>query len=303
MKIYLARNNVQAGPYTLEELNKMLASGEVVLTDLMWHTGMKDWQLVGQMTNQTHHYTPNISPLIAQNLPTKERGFGDNVDFINDKTDQKSKKVSVAELYGRQSVASKTTANTKTHSAQNKQSSNELVYASIGSRFLALAINLVLFIVAFLPFVSAMIKLNPDQHKLTVGSLESRMAYAQTLAEQIPNQVAMMTFLTVGGFLLIQLILIIMRGQSFGKLVMGIRAVSQSTNKLPPFMSLVGVRTLLLVIIYWLASAMPFNLVWVLVGVNYFMASMNDKKQGWHDRLANTIVVKAHPSQLDKSKK
>ena len=44
MKIYLARNQVQAGPYTLEELNTMLASGEVRLDDLIWHSPMTTWQ-------------------------------------------------------------------------------------------------------------------------------------------------------------------------------------------------------------------------------------------------------------------
>ena len=56
MQIYLARNNQQAGPYTLEQLNAMLASNEVLLTDLMWHDGMDKWQSVGQMTgNQLAH--------------------------------------------------------------------------------------------------------------------------------------------------------------------------------------------------------------------------------------------------------
>ncbi len=33
MQIYLARNNQQAGPYTLEQFNQMLASQQVLLTD------------------------------------------------------------------------------------------------------------------------------------------------------------------------------------------------------------------------------------------------------------------------------
>ena len=43
MQIFLARNNVQAGPYTLEQLNIMLASGEVLLDDLIWHEGLDQW--------------------------------------------------------------------------------------------------------------------------------------------------------------------------------------------------------------------------------------------------------------------
>ena len=59
MQIYLARNQVQAGPYTLEQLNRMLASHEVELSDLMWHEGMEQWRAVGEMTGNTHLYQPN----------------------------------------------------------------------------------------------------------------------------------------------------------------------------------------------------------------------------------------------------
>lgn len=43
MQIYLARNNQQAGPYSIEQLNQMLASQQVLLTDLAWHQGMTEW--------------------------------------------------------------------------------------------------------------------------------------------------------------------------------------------------------------------------------------------------------------------
>ncbi|EGE09936.1 RDD family protein, partial [Moraxella catarrhalis 46P47B1] len=59
MKIYLARNQVQAGPYTLEELNTMLASGEVRLDDLIWHSPMTTWQRLGDLTQNQSYYQPN----------------------------------------------------------------------------------------------------------------------------------------------------------------------------------------------------------------------------------------------------
>lgn len=298
MKIYLARNNVQAGPYTLDELNTMLSSGEVTLEDLAWHAGMTNWQRLGELTGGQYRYTPNLT----SSEPIKEpRAFGDNVDFAQNHQSTTDKRVSVAELYGRS--VPQTEQSSIQPVASQQVNPSELVYASIGSRFLALAINLTLFIIAFMPFVSALIKLNPDQQKMTSGSFEARMAYAQTLAEQIPSQVVWMTMMMIGGFLLIQFVLILMRGQSFGKLVTGIRAVSEQTGKLPSLGSLLGVRTILLLVIYWLASTLPFNIAFVLVGVNYFMATTNPKKQGWHDKLAKTVVVKAHPSQLDKAKK
>lgn len=62
MQIYLARNNVQAGPYSLNELNSMLADGQVVLTDLAWHTGMDSWKTVGDMTNGQLFYADPSQP-------------------------------------------------------------------------------------------------------------------------------------------------------------------------------------------------------------------------------------------------
>lgn len=62
MQIYLARNNVQAGPYSLEELNRMLAGGQVQLTDLAWHEGMSQWQPLGQLTQGQRIYQPAAAP-------------------------------------------------------------------------------------------------------------------------------------------------------------------------------------------------------------------------------------------------
>lgn len=62
MQIYLARNNQQAGPYTLEQLNQMLASQQVLLTDLAWHEGMTEWRALGELTQGKLVYQPeNLS--------------------------------------------------------------------------------------------------------------------------------------------------------------------------------------------------------------------------------------------------
>ena len=66
MKIYLARNNVQAGPYSIAELNIMLSSGEVLLDDLMWHSGMSAWQKIGDITQNQYVYQPPAPPIQAE---------------------------------------------------------------------------------------------------------------------------------------------------------------------------------------------------------------------------------------------
>ncbi len=70
MQIYLARNNQQAGPYTLEQLNQMLASQQVLLTDLAWHQGMTEWKALGELTQGKFVYEPvgYIPPISTPDL-------------------------------------------------------------------------------------------------------------------------------------------------------------------------------------------------------------------------------------------
>lgn len=56
MQIFLARNNVQAGPYTLDQLNIMLTSGEVQLDDLIWHLD----NAVSQLNQPIRRFRPVI---------------------------------------------------------------------------------------------------------------------------------------------------------------------------------------------------------------------------------------------------
>lgn len=68
MQIYLARNNQQAGPYTLEQINQMLANQQVLLTDLAWHQGMTEWKPLGELTHGQLSYLPQgySEPLQSQ---------------------------------------------------------------------------------------------------------------------------------------------------------------------------------------------------------------------------------------------
>ncbi|UNU73261.1 RDD family protein [Moraxella nasovis] len=313
MKIYLARNNIQAGPYGLDEINHMLASNEVLLTDLMWHKGMTTWQAVGEVTKGALTYQPNLDLGTAQPEP-QAGAFGDNVEMRDAK-----RRISVAELYGKkpeqtthqtqQNHTFKPTEPTKEpeiwqgrHRMQTQVAAQAVVYASVLKRFLATCVNMLLFIVAFMPFVQSFMALNPNADKLTQGDFEARLAYAQELTQTIDPTGANMTLMMLIGLLVVQLIMLIMRGQSIGKLALGIRIVDMNTHQRAGIAKIVGVRGVLLFIIYWIASAIPFQLNIILLAINYFMASKHPKKQGWHDRLAKTVVVKAHPAQLQKDK-
>ena len=71
MQIYLARNNQQAGPYSLEQVNQMLASQQVLLTDLVWHEGMTEWKTLGELTQGQLVYVPLTAPPFDSQIRTE----------------------------------------------------------------------------------------------------------------------------------------------------------------------------------------------------------------------------------------
>ena len=326
MQIFLARNNVQAGPYTLDQLNIMLASGEVVLDDLMWHEGLDQWQPVGNLTNNQTYYRP--APIVSAD---------DNDSIINNvtifpedsasSTSKDDKAVSLDRLYGKPERPAENAKNTKLDMTTNRQYTpnknvslnksgtvkaaspkdkvvGNVVLAPIMSRVLATALNGLLYILAILPLVMALTKMDVDYTKFqNIQDMDAAYQYSMTLMESIPSSTLMMSQVMVFGLFALQLVFITLRGQSLGKLITGIRVVDQSTHRLPSFTKLIGMRTLLLFIIYNLLFSFTSFLGFVVIIVHYYMASKSPENIGWHDKLAKTLVVKADNSQLVKQPK
>lgn len=326
MQIFLARNNVQAGPYTLDQLNIMLASGEVVLDDLMWHEGLDQWQRVGNLTNNQTYYRP--APIVSAD---------DNDSIINNvtifpedsasSTSKDDKAVSLDRLYGKPERPAEKAKNTKLDMTTNRQYTpnknvslnksaavkaaspkdkvvGNVVLAPIMSRVLATALNGLLYILAILPLVMALTKMDVDYTKFqNIQDMDAAYQYSMTLMESIPSSTLMMSQVMVFGLFALQLVFITLRGQSLGKLITGIRVVDQTTHRLPSFSKLIGMRTLLLFIIYNLLFSFTSFLGFVVIIVHYYMASKSPENIGWHDKLAKTLVVKADNSQLVKQPK
>ena len=326
MQIFLARNNVQAGPYTLDQLNIMLASGEVVLDDLMWHEGLDQWQRVGNLTNNQTYYRP--APIVSAD---------DNDSIINNvtifpedsasSTSKDDKAVSLDRLYGKPERPADNAKNTKLDMTTNRQYTpnknvslnksatvkaaspkdkvvGKVVLAPIMSRVLATAINGLLYVLAILPLVMALTKMDVDYTKFqNIQDMDAAYQYSMTLMESIPSSTLMMSQVMVFGLFALQLVFITLRGQSLGKLITGIRVVDQTTHRLPSFSKLIGMRTLLLFIIYNLLFSFTSFLGFVVIIVHYYMASKSPENIGWHDKLAKTLVVKADNSQLVKQPK
>ncbi|WP_227511719.1 MULTISPECIES: RDD family protein [unclassified Psychrobacter] len=320
MQIFLARNNVQAGPYTLDQLNIMLTSGEVVLDDLVWHEGLDKWQRIGDLTGNQYSYHP-------ADISTSNDSIINNVTvFPEDKssTAQDSKSVSLDRLYGKPERPKDTAKNTKAdmttnrhHTPHNNVSLNKstvnktvsqkdkvignVVLAPIMSRVLATALNGLLYVLAIFPLVLALTKMDIDYSKFQdIQNMDAAYQYSMTLMESLPSSTLMMSQVMVFGLFALQLVFITLRGQSLGKLITGIRVVDQTTHRIPSFLKLIGMRTLLLFIIYNLLFSFTSFLGFVVIAIHYFMASKNPENIGWHDKVAKTLVVKADSSQLAK---
>lgn len=289
MQIYLARNNVQAGPYTLEDFNKMLLNGEVIASDLMWHVGMSDWQTVGACTKGQSFYA------IATEPTPPVTSFGDNVDF------RQNKRPTVADLYGDKSTATQPKPTPKNTADVALDTTQEYAYASILSRFLAMLINMILVFLAFFPFLQQFLALSPDLEKMNAGDMATRIAYAQELAQKMDPSATTMSMVLLVALVCIQSILLAKKGQSIGKVLAGIRIIDIKTGQKPATSVLLGVRGALLVVIYWVS--MLFGINTILLGIHYLMAVFSPNKQGWHDKLAGTTVIKAKSNpKTDKSK-
>lgn len=323
MQIFLARNNVQAGPYTLDQLNIMLTSGEVVLDDLVWHEGLDQWQRLGDVTGNQFTYHPTVA--------TPNDSIINNVTVFPEDSNKSAsagdKKVSIDRLYGKPERPKTDAKNAKAdmttnrhHTPHNNVSLNKpstsklasstdkvignVVLAPIMSRVLATAINALLYLLAIFPLVLALTKMDIDYTKFQdIQNMDAAYQYSMTLMESLPSSTLMMSQVMVFGLFALQLVFITLRGQSLGKLITGIRVVDQTTHRLPSFTKLIGMRTLLLFIIYNLLFSFTSFLGFVVIAVHYYMASKSPENIGWHDKLAKTLVVKADSSQLIKQPK
>ncbi len=326
MQIFLARNNVQAGPYALDQLNIMLTSGEVTLDDLVWHEGLDKWQRIGDLTANQYSYRPVPT---SNNAPVND-SIINNVTVFPEDSDtsgkgskiQDGKKLSIDRLYGkperpkpnakadmttnRQHVPSNNVSLNKTKQLATSKDKvvGDVVLAPIMSRILAAAINALMYLLAIFPLVLALTKMNVDYTKFQdLQNMDVAYQYSMTLMESIPSGTLMISQVLVFGLFALQLVFITLRGQSLGKLITGIRVVDQTTHRLPSFIKLIGTRTLLLFIIYNLLFSFTSFMGFLVIAINYYMASKSSENIGWHDKLAKTLVVKADNNQLVKPPK
>ena len=101
-------------------------------------------------------------------------------------------------------------------------------------------------------------------------------------------------FLGFGGAFLVFLILLIYepaliatRGQTVGKMIMGIKVVRAEDGGLPGWGKAIGRWVL-----PGLVSLIPFA-GWFLQMLVYLSLVWDDRRQGWHDKMGTTVVITA----------
>ena len=253
MQIYLARNNQQAGPYTLEQLNQMLTSQQVLLTDLVWHEGMTEWKALGELTQGKLVYQP-----IGYNPAPSEPTPFQNQDVHQVKIEKKA--------------------------ALN----NEL--ASIPTRVLAKVIDLLMWLPAaaipsFFLKAEQFNELSEIQQKMqATDSPNQAVQLQQQLFTLIPMEAWQAMFVYILIMLGIQAFMLAKSGQSIGKKLTKIKIVDAETGEKVSLMRAFTLRSFIFIILNMLF--MP-----IITIIDHIFA-LSEKRQTLHDKLAKTKVVK-----------
>lgn len=264
MQIYLARNNQQAGPYTLEQLNQMLASQQVLLTDLIWHQGMTEWKALGELTQGQFVYQPNgyVPPIATTpENPSPAQGNTHNNPSIH--------KISI----------------------NTSKTSSQVELASIGSRILAKVLDLILWLPAF-AIPSLFLRdehlqnqlLELQQKLLSSTTSEQASKLQGEFFAMIPTEAWQVMGLDIFIMLIIQAILIAKSGQSIGKRLTKIKIVGTENNEHVSLFRAFTLRSVLFIFLN--ALLFPFiTIIDTLFG-------LSKNRQTLHDKLAKTKVIK-----------
>ncbi|MGX5698003.1 RDD family protein [Acinetobacter kookii] len=255
MQIYLARNNQQAGPYTLEQLNQMLTSQQVLLTDLAWHQGMTEWKALGELTQGKLVYTPE--------------GYTAPTAFPEPSPVQNS---AIRKVQVEKKVTSK----------------QEL--ASIPTRILAKIIDLLLWLPAaaipsFFLKPEQFNQLSEIQQKMQTAETSTQaMQLQQELFTLIPPEAWQTMFIYLIIMLGIQAFMLAKSGQSIGKKLTKIKIVDAENGEKVSLMRAFTLRSFIFIVLNLLF--MPFITI-----IDHVFA-LGEKRQTLHDKLAKTKVVK-----------
>ncbi len=252
MQIYLARNNQQAGPYSLDQVNQMLANQQVLLTDLAWHEGMSEWKALGELTQGKLVYTPTGH---TSQFQTQQPFNNEAIQNIS--VEKKNQKIELA---------------------------------SYGSRIFAKFIDMLIWLPAFaIPsfFIKAenVEQLNQIQQQMVHSTSSAQISQLQTeLFSLIPVEAWQTMFFYIIIMLAIQALFLAKSGQSIGKKIAKIKIVDAETNNQVPLTRIFLIRSVIFVIF----NIIFFPFVVVIDSI----FGLNKNRQTLHDKLGKTKVIK-----------
>lgn len=265
MQIYLARNNEQAGPYSLEQVNQMLASGQVVLTDLAWHEGMREWKPLGDLTNGQLVYQPPFSPFQNQTVQS-------------------------------QSEAATTSSSQQNKSAwanhnQPARSTVAFQLASVNKRVLAKIIDNLIIVLPFLILTKFLISERFLNAFIKMASTSDPINMQKNI-EKITQLATAQDIAFINGFsffciavLIMQIVLLSRYGQTLGKKIMNIKIVDDNSGLKAPVYRTFLIRELLFSFLY--------QILFPVILLIDFGFIFSERRRTLHDRLAKTLVVDA----------
>lgn len=251
MQIYLARNNQQAGPYTLEQLNQMLASQQVLLTDLAWHEGMSEWKALGELTQGKLVYQPQS---FSQATPTLTLPISQQNDVI---------------------------------SQIQVNSKNVVTPASTGKRISAKLVDLLLFVLPQILVTLVFLPKDLIQQANSFG-VDEQIKIAEAMSNNMPSWVPIALLAYTLGLLFVQNMLISKSGQSIGKKIFKLQIVDATTHKLVGQFRAFFIRSFLFVALSQFVSLFPLIGIVFIVDIVMFFSKGNNSL---HDRLAKTKVI------------
>ncbi|RYL27645.1 RDD family protein [Acinetobacter piscicola] len=255
MQIYLARNNQQAGPYTLEQVNQMLADQQILLTDLAWHQGMTEWKALGELTQGKLVYEP----------------VGYTAPISLNKTEPFS--------------------NTSTPTQSSKTQQN-VELAPLHSRFFAKIIDLLLWlptsiILGLFLNTTEIQKLTSLQDQMLSKAQSNDVNQVLEIQSQMlalfPGQAWIAMFGYIFIMLAVQAYFLSKSGQSIGKKALKIKIVDEESNEKVSFLRVFVLRSILFIVIYRFLG---------LFAIVDLLFAFSKKRQTLHDKLVKTKVIK-----------
>ncbi len=246
MKYHLARGEEQLGTFSDLDVSAGLRNGRFQPTDLCWAEGMKDWQTLKTHMQDVAEETGTAQPPVIPAIAALE-----------------------AEV--------------------RKDRASRLALASLGQRLAAALVDWASILVPMMIMFTVLIDERFEAEIRTVqNDPQAVMDALQRQIEKIQatgNSTLMMLGWFMDVLVITNIILLTVRGQTLGKLLLGIQIVRFSDDSRAGFLKAVLLRSLLFVLIGFLPHIGPFLLI-----ADVLLIFRADRRC-LHDFIADTRVV------------